>query len=75
VSATLALSVASVRTPSPGIRIVRVALDGQPLEFRPGQAVLLGAAGQDVRVPYSVACAPEEGAVTATRFEPPNGGF
>jgi ferredoxin-NADP reductase len=60
VSATLALRVIGVRTSSPGTRIVRVALDGHPFEFRPGQAVLLGAAGQELRVPYSIASAPEE---------------
>jgi p-cymene monooxygenase electron transfer component len=64
VSATLELRVAGVRTPSAGTRIVRVALDGHPLDFRPGQAVLLGAAGQELRVPYSVASAPEETART-----------
>jgi ferredoxin-NADP reductase len=60
VSATLALRVTGVRASTPGTRIVRVALDGHPFEFKPGQAVLLGAAGQELRVPYSIAAAPEE---------------
>jgi ferredoxin-NADP reductase len=63
-SATLALRVTSVRRATPGTRIVRFGLDGQPLEFRAGQAMLLGAAGQELRYPYSVACAPEETART-----------
>lgn len=63
-SATLVLRVIGVRTSSPGTRVVRVALDGHPFDFRAGQAVLLGAAGQELRVPYSVASAPEETAKT-----------
>lgn len=65
-SATLALRVTGVRTSSPGTRIVRVALGGHPLDFRPGQAVLLGATGQELRVPYSIASSPEETAKNGT---------
>jgi ferredoxin-NADP reductase len=60
VSATLALGVTSVRASTPGTRVVRVGLDGHPFEFKAGQAVLLGAPGQEIRVPYSIASAPEE---------------
>ncbi|MGH9311904.1 MAG: FAD-binding oxidoreductase [Vicinamibacterales bacterium] len=57
---TLTLRIVGVRTATPGTRVVRLALDGQPFEFRAGQAVLLGAAGLELRLPYSVASAPEE---------------
>lgn len=61
---TLILRVEGVSRATPGTRIVRVALDGQSLDFRAGQAVLLGSAGQELRFPYSVASAPEETART-----------
>ena len=58
-SATLALRVTGVRASIPA-RVVRARLDGHAFEFKAGQAVLLGAAGQEHRVPYSIASAPEE---------------
>jgi ferredoxin-NADP reductase len=60
VSATLALRVTGVRASTPSTRVVCAGLDGHAFEFKAGQAVLLGAAGQEHRVPYSIASAPEE---------------
>lgn len=53
------LPVTSVRRATPSTRYVRVALDA-PFRFRAGQAALIGLAGSDTRVPYSIATAPEE---------------
>jgi p-cymene methyl-monooxygenase electron transfer component len=64
VSGPLTLRIAGVRAATPGTRIVRVALDGRPFDFRAGQSVLIGAADQELRQPYSVASAPEEAART-----------
>lgn len=49
-----------VRTATPRARIVRIDLEGTAFDFSPGQAIWLGAAGQDVRKPYSIAAAPED---------------
>ena len=60
-SATLALRVTGVRASnSQHACRARQELDGHAFEFKAGQAVLLGAAGQERRVPYSIASAPEE---------------
>lgn len=59
-SATLALRVTGVRASTPSTRVVCAGLDGHAFEFKAGQAVLLGATGQEHRVPYSIASAPEE---------------
>jgi ferredoxin-NADP reductase len=40
-------------------RVVRIDLDGAPFPYLPGQALLVGAHGQDLRRPYSIADAPE----------------
>lgn len=56
------LRVSSVRTATPSTRIVRVQLAGAPFPFRPGQSVMLGPAGRATRVPYSIACSPEDAA-------------
>jgi NAD(P)H-flavin reductase len=41
-------------------RIVRIGAPGTKFVFRAGQAVSVGAHGQDARKPYSIACAPED---------------
>jgi ferredoxin-NADP reductase len=45
---------------TPTTRIVRVALDGSPFEYRAGQAALLGLHENDERTPYSIASSPYE---------------
>jgi NAD(P)H-flavin reductase len=54
------LRVSSVRTATPSSRVVRVELSGLPFSFRAGQTVTLGPTGQAARVPYSIACSPED---------------
>jgi ferredoxin-NADP reductase len=50
------LSICDVLPATRRARIVRLALNGQPFDFAPGQAVLVGAE----RRPYSIASSPEE---------------
>lgn len=45
---------------TPRARLVRIDLQGVPFEFSPGQAIWVGAHGQDARKPYSIASAPED---------------
>jgi NAD(P)H-flavin reductase len=52
--------ITSVRIATPTTRIVKVDLEGQPFDFRPGQAALIGPEDADERVPFSIASAPEE---------------
>jgi ferredoxin-NADP reductase len=54
------LPIVSVRRATPGTRIVRAALGSSRFPFRPGQAAAIGLAESDQRVPYSLACSPEE---------------
>ena len=56
----IVLPVTSVRTSTVSTRIVRAALDGATFRFRAGQAAMIGLAEREQRVPYSVACSPEE---------------
>jgi ferredoxin-NADP reductase len=49
---------------TPRSRLVSIDLRGHALEFQPGQAVTVGAHGQDERRPYSIACSPEQAAET-----------
>jgi propane monooxygenase reductase component len=56
----LVLRVSSVRRATPGSRIVRVALDGAPFDYAPGQLASLGPPGVADRIPYSLASAPED---------------
>jgi len=44
---------------TPRSRLVTLALQGQSLQFEPGQAVMVGAHGVSERRPYSIACSPE----------------
>ena len=60
------LRVSSVRIATPSTRIVRVQLEGTPFPFRPGQSVMLGPPEHAARVPYSIACSPEEAARDST---------
>jgi NAD(P)H-flavin reductase len=60
------LRVSSVRTATPSTRIVRVQTAGTPFSFRPGQSVMLGPRAQPARVPYSIACSPEDAARDST---------
>lgn len=59
-SRELILPITSVRRATPATRYVRLALNGAPLRYRAGQAVMIGLAQSDQRVPYSIASAPEE---------------
>lgn len=54
------LPIAEVRPATPRLRIVRIGAAGAVFPFRAGQAVRVGAHGQDARKPYSIACAPED---------------
>lgn len=56
----LTLRVRNCITATPRSKIVRLDLSGSPFTFRAGQAALLGLAGQPLRRPYSIACAPAD---------------
>lgn len=45
---------------TPRARIIHVDLQGTRFPFQPGQAIWVGAHGQDQRKPYSIASAPED---------------
>ncbi|MGE3958253.1 MAG: FAD-binding oxidoreductase [Vicinamibacterales bacterium] len=45
---------------TPRARVIHVDLQGTAFPFQPGQAIWLGAHGQPVRKPYSIASAPED---------------
>lgn len=49
-----------IRVATPRARIIRLDLQGTPFPFEPGQAIWLGAHGQHLRKPYSIASAPED---------------
>jgi ferredoxin-NADP reductase len=59
-SDSLVLTVQAVIPATPTTRIVRLDLKGAPFAFEAGQAALIGPAGQDARIPYSIASAPIE---------------
>ena len=54
--------VRDVQPITPRSRLVTLDLEGIALDFRPGQAVLVGAEGASERRPYSIACSPERAA-------------
>jgi len=56
----------SVAAATPRSRLVTLDLREQPFEFRPGQAVLIGAPGAHPRRPYSISCSPDRAAETHT---------
>jgi ferredoxin-NADP reductase len=62
----LVLRVRSVRKATPSSCIVSVDLDGAPFTYRAGQVASLSPDGEDTRIPYSIASAPEETAADAT---------
>jgi propane monooxygenase reductase component len=61
---TLVASVSHVTTATPSTRLVRLDLAGAAFVFEAGQAALIGSAGREERVPYSIASAPAETAET-----------
>jgi CDP-4-dehydro-6-deoxyglucose reductase, E3 len=52
--------VLDVTVATPRARIIHIGLEGLPFTFQPGQAVWLGAHGQELRKPYSIASSPED---------------
>jgi ferredoxin-NADP reductase len=60
----LRLTVRSVRRATPTARVVQLDLGGAPFPFEAGQAAMIGIADRPERVPYSIACAPEDSART-----------
>jgi ferredoxin-NADP reductase len=56
---TVTVPLVSVAPVTPRSRLITLDLQDQPFEFRPGQAVLIGAAGHHPRRPYSIASSPE----------------
>jgi ferredoxin-NADP reductase len=58
----LTLPIREVLPATPRARIVRIALDGNQLPYRPGQALLVATHGYPRRRPYSIAGAPEDAA-------------
>ena len=56
----MVLRVSSVRIAAAGARVVRVDLGGAPFPYRAGQAAMIGPADADLRIPYSIASAPDE---------------
>lgn len=62
----LTLRVRNCITATPRSKIIRLALDPAAFPFHPGQAALLGLAGQPLRRPYSIASAPSDLEATGT---------
>lgn len=60
----LTVPIIATHAVTPRSRLVTLDLQGYALDFQPGQAVLVGAAGQPERRPYSLACSPERAAET-----------
>ena len=56
----LTLRIRDVIAATPRARVVRIALDGHPFDYAPGQAVRVAAHGADKRHPYSIAAAPAD---------------
>ena len=52
--------VLDISVATPRARIIHVDLQGTPFPFCPGQAIWLGAHGQELRKPYSIASSPED---------------
>ena len=62
----LSVPLISVAPVTPRSRLVTLDLTGHAFDFRPGQAVLIGAPGDEPRRPYSIACSPEQASETDT---------
>jgi ferredoxin-NADP reductase len=58
----LTVAISEVLPATPRARIVRLDLGGRRFEYKPGQAVSIGAHGGSTRKPYSLATAPEDAA-------------
>ena len=52
--------IVSVEISTPRARVVHLDMRGTAFRFEPGQAIWIGAHGQDQRKPYSIASAPED---------------
>ena len=63
---TVTVPLKSVVAATPRSRLVTLDLKGHAFDFRPGQAVLIGAPGAQPHRPYSIACSPERAAETQT---------
>lgn len=63
---TITVPLISVEPVTPRSRLVTLDLDGHVFDFRPGQAVVVGMAGEPPRRPYSIASSPERVAETQT---------
>lgn len=60
--AVVTVPVRDVQPITPRSRLVTLDLQGFALDFKPGQAVLVGLPGGSERRPYSIACSPESAA-------------
>ena len=60
----ITIPVSTIESATPRSRLVTLDLHGYAVDFRPGQAVLVGEHGQPERRPYSIACSPERVAHT-----------
>jgi NAD(P)H-flavin reductase len=56
---SVTVPVSAVAAVTPRTRLLTLDLHARPMEFLPGQAVMVGLHGQDLRRPYSIACSPE----------------
>lgn len=63
---TITVPLISVEPATPRSRLITLDLRGQIFDFRPGQAVLIGAPGNRPHRPYSIACSPERASETQT---------
>ena len=63
---TITVPLVSLAPVTPRSRLVTLDLKGHTFDFRPGQAVVIGASGAQPRRPYSIACSPERASETGT---------
>ena len=63
---TITVPLIRVEPVTPRSRLVTLDLKGHGFDFRPGQAVLIGAPGTQPHRPYSIACSPERASETQT---------
>ena len=56
---TITVPLVSIAPVTPRSRLLTLDLKGHAFDFRPGQAVVIGASGAQPRRPYSIACSPE----------------
>jgi NAD(P)H-flavin reductase len=60
----LTLPLARVEHASPRARLLSIDISGRAFDFLPGQAVMMGAHGAEVRRPFSIACSPDRAGET-----------